>query len=110
MSTDQLEHILALGHAQGSLREDATGMDITVLVSEVARAFIDLGIRDADVWRRYARLALAAVRALAQRIHQSKGRFGCRECFITRFIEVGGVYPTGCGINGGSQRCARPPQ
>ncbi|MEU1981692.1 TetR/AcrR family transcriptional regulator [Nocardia sp. NPDC019395] len=59
----QLEQILALGRAQGSLRADATGMDIQVLVSGVARALIDLDIRDPDIWRRYARLALAAIRA-----------------------------------------------
>jgi hypothetical protein len=58
-----LEQILALGRAQGSLRADATGMDIQVLVSGAARALIDLDIRDPDIWRRYARLALAALRA-----------------------------------------------
>jgi AcrR family transcriptional regulator len=58
-----MEQILALGRAQGSLRADATGMDIQVLVSGAARALIDLDIRDPDIWRRYARLALAALRA-----------------------------------------------
>ncbi|MEU4314595.1 TetR/AcrR family transcriptional regulator [Nocardia sp. NPDC024068] len=59
----QLEQILALGRAQGSLRADASGMDVQVLVSGAARVLIDLGIRDPDIWRRYARLALAALRA-----------------------------------------------
>lgn len=59
----QLEQILAYGRAQGSVRADATGMDVQVLVSGVARALIDLGIRDPGIWRRYARLALAALRA-----------------------------------------------
>lgn len=59
----QLEQILALGRAQGSLRADATGLDIQVLVSGAARALIELDIRDPAVWRRYARLALAALRA-----------------------------------------------
>ncbi|MFI5717718.1 TetR/AcrR family transcriptional regulator [Nocardia sp. NPDC051750] len=58
----QLDQMLALGRAQGSLRADATGLDIQVLVSGVARALIDLDIRDPEVWRRYARLALAALR------------------------------------------------
>ncbi|MET8796452.1 TetR/AcrR family transcriptional regulator [Nocardia sp. NPDC004568] len=59
----RLEQILALGRAQGSLRADAAGMDVQVLVSGAARALIDLGIRDPEIWRRYARLALAALRA-----------------------------------------------
>ncbi|MGI5218765.1 TetR/AcrR family transcriptional regulator [Nocardia sp. CA-290969] len=57
-----LEQILALGRAQGTLRDDATGVDVQILVSGVARALLDLGIRDPEVWRRYARLALAALR------------------------------------------------
>ncbi|WP_327151148.1 TetR/AcrR family transcriptional regulator [Nocardia sp. NBC_01329] len=58
----QLERILALGRAQGSLRADATGMDIQVLVSGAARTLIELDIRDPAVWRRYARLTSAALR------------------------------------------------
>ncbi|WP_280459279.1 TetR/AcrR family transcriptional regulator [Nocardia carnea] len=59
---DRLEEILMFGRRQGSLRADATGMDVQILVSGVARALIDLDIRDPAVWRRYARLALAALR------------------------------------------------
>ncbi|MGW5381352.1 TetR/AcrR family transcriptional regulator [Nocardia sp. NPDC003963] len=59
----QLERILALGRAQGSLRPDAGGMDVQVLVSGAARALIELDIRDPAVWRRYARLISAALRA-----------------------------------------------
>ncbi|NKY32291.1 TetR/AcrR family transcriptional regulator [Nocardia speluncae] len=59
---DRLEELLTLGRGQGSLRADATGMDVQILVSGVARALIDLDIRDPEVWRRYARLALAALR------------------------------------------------
>ncbi|GGL03032.1 hypothetical protein [Nocardia jinanensis] len=55
--------VLALGRAQGSLRADATGMDIQVLVSGAARALIELDIRDPAVWRRYAQLISAALRA-----------------------------------------------
>lgn len=58
-----LEEMLALGRAQGTLRADAAGMDIQILVSGAARALIDLGVRDPEIWRRYARLALAALRA-----------------------------------------------
>ncbi|MGN2638111.1 TetR/AcrR family transcriptional regulator [Nocardia takedensis] len=58
----RLDHILALGRAQGSLREDATVTDIYVLVSGVGRALIELGVQDPETWRRYARLALAALR------------------------------------------------
>ncbi|NUP28335.1 MAG: TetR/AcrR family transcriptional regulator [Nocardia sp.] len=59
----QLERILALGRAQGSLRADTSGMDVQVLVSGAARALIELDIRDPAVWRRYARLISAALRA-----------------------------------------------
>lgn len=59
---DRLEELLTLGRGQGSLRADATGMDVQILVSGVARALIELDIRDPEVWRRYARLALAALR------------------------------------------------
>ncbi|MEV0354989.1 helix-turn-helix domain-containing protein [Nocardia sp. NPDC050697] len=58
----QLEQVVALARAQGRLRPDATAMDVQVLVSGVARALIGLEIRDPAVWRRYARLALAALR------------------------------------------------
>lgn len=57
-----LDRMLALAREQGSLRADATALDVQVLVAGVARALIDLGIRDPDVWRRYARLALGALR------------------------------------------------
>ena len=54
--------ILAAGIAQGAFRTDATERDLTVLVSGVARALIELGERDPEVWRRYARLTVAALR------------------------------------------------
>jgi AcrR family transcriptional regulator len=54
--------ILELGIAQGAFRADATERDLTVLVAGAARALIDLDERDPDVWRRYARLAVAALR------------------------------------------------
>lgn len=58
----QLEQMVALAREQGRLRQDATAMDVQVLVAGVARALIGLEIRDPAVWRRYARLALAALR------------------------------------------------
>jgi AcrR family transcriptional regulator len=57
------ERLLDLAKRQGSLREDATMLDIQVLVSGFARALIDLGVDDPAVWRRYAGLTLAALRA-----------------------------------------------
>ncbi|UGT61890.1 TetR/AcrR family transcriptional regulator [Nocardia asteroides] len=59
---NQLEQLLALAHEQGRLRPDATAMDVQVLVAGVARALIELEIGDPAVWRRYARLALSALR------------------------------------------------
>ena len=57
------ERLLDLAKRQGSLREDATMLDVQVLVSGFARALIDLGVDDPAVWRRYAGLTLAALRA-----------------------------------------------
>ncbi len=57
-----VERILALGVEQGVFRSDVTERDLTVLVAGVARALIDLDERDPEVWRRYARLAVAALR------------------------------------------------
>jgi AcrR family transcriptional regulator len=62
VAPEPVERILALGIEQGSLRADATSMDITVLVAGTARALLDLEIRDPEVWRRYARLVIAALR------------------------------------------------
>ena len=57
-----VERILALGVEQGVFRSDVTERDLTVLVAGVARALIDLDERDPELWRRYARLAVAALR------------------------------------------------
>ena len=54
--------ILELGVEQGRFRADVTERDVTVLVAGVARALIELDERDPDVWRRYARLCVAALR------------------------------------------------
>lgn len=57
-----IDEILACGKEQGTLRQDATPQDIQVLFGGAARALLELGIDDAAEWRRYARLALAALR------------------------------------------------
>jgi AcrR family transcriptional regulator len=54
--------LLALGREQGTLRSDVTMFDVRVLVSGFARALIELEESDPAVWRRYARLTLAALR------------------------------------------------
>ena len=55
--------MIALGREQGSLRADATMFDVRVLVSGFARSLIELEVDDPAVWRRYAALALAALRS-----------------------------------------------
>ena len=61
-STRRIERILKLRVEQGTLRPDATGMDIRVLVAGTAGALLELKVTDPEVWNRYARLALAALR------------------------------------------------
>lgn len=56
------ERLLDLAKAQGSVREDVTMFDVSVLVAGSARVLIDLDQRDPAVWRRYGRFALAALR------------------------------------------------
>ncbi|MFQ6231031.1 hypothetical protein [Nocardia sp. NPDC002869] len=46
------------------------------LVSGAARALIALDIRDPDIWRRYARLALAALRAEPPAVESFPGEPG----------------------------------
>ncbi|PJI86659.1 TetR/AcrR family transcriptional regulator [Luteimicrobium subarcticum] len=59
---DALEEILAHGRAQGTLRQDASVLDVKVLVAGFARSLVDLGVTDLDVWRRYTTLVVAALR------------------------------------------------
>ncbi len=56
------ERILAFGIEQGVFRSDATERDIVVLMAGAARALVELDERDSEVWRRYARLCVAALR------------------------------------------------
>lgn len=57
------ERMLALAREQGTLRADATMMDVTVLVGGFARVLVELEVTDPAVWRRYSTLALSALRA-----------------------------------------------
>jgi AcrR family transcriptional regulator len=61
-SEDRTSRILQLGVEQGVLRPDVSGTDVQVLMSGAARALLDLDVRDPEVWRRYARLCVAALR------------------------------------------------
>ncbi|QIG45276.1 TetR/AcrR family transcriptional regulator [Nocardioides anomalus] len=56
------ERLLDLAKEQGTLREDATMTDITVLVAGFAHSLTELEVTDPAVWRRYAMLTLAALR------------------------------------------------
>jgi AcrR family transcriptional regulator len=62
LASGDLDRILALGREQGSLRHDVTLIDLQILVGGFARALIELEIREAEVWQRYATLTLAALR------------------------------------------------
>jgi len=62
VSGGHVQRILDLAIAQGTLRADAQGLDITVFVAGAAHSLLELKIADPEIWRRYARLALAALR------------------------------------------------
>lgn len=59
---DHVERLLATARDQGTVRPDATVQDIKVLISGCSRALTDLGVHDPAQWRRYATLALNALR------------------------------------------------
>lgn len=65
--TDETENavqlILSRGKEQGTLRADVTEVDLQVLVGGFARVLLELEVRDPEVWQRYTRLTLAALRA-----------------------------------------------
>lgn len=61
-SAVRLERILVLGAEQGTIRGDITPFDVRVLMTGVARALLEQDVRDPGEWRRYARLATAALR------------------------------------------------
>lgn len=56
------QRVLDLARAQGSLREDATIVDVMILVSGFARELAEREVTDPAVWRRYSSLVLAALR------------------------------------------------
>lgn len=58
----QFAQIIAAAQRQGRLRSDVTPQDLQVLVGGYARVLLDLGIHDPAQWRRYATLALNALR------------------------------------------------
>lgn len=60
--TEQFAQIIANAQAQGKLRTDATTLDIQVLVGGCSRVLLDLDVQDPGRWRRYAMLALDALR------------------------------------------------
>jgi AcrR family transcriptional regulator len=55
-------NLIELGISQGSLRADATATDVKILLSGFAHTLVDHDIRDAEIWRRYAMLTMAALR------------------------------------------------
>jgi AcrR family transcriptional regulator len=61
-AADLLAQIVASAKRDGHLRSDVTVQDIHVLVGGYARALLALDIRDPAQWRRYADLALNALR------------------------------------------------
>jgi AcrR family transcriptional regulator len=61
-ANNQFADVLTHGITQGVFRSDVTAVDVQVLVGGFARSLVDLEVRDPDVWRRYARLVLAALR------------------------------------------------
>lgn len=56
------DRVLALGAHQGTIRRDVTSFDVHVLMTGVARALLERDVRDPGEWRRYARLAISALR------------------------------------------------
>lgn len=60
--TELLTGLLAAAKTSGSVRQDATSMDIQVLLCGAAVQLIALGERDPAVWRRYGTLVLNSLR------------------------------------------------
>ena len=61
--SQQFARLIAAAQRQGRLRADVTTQDVRVLVGGYARVLLDLGVTDPAQWRRYAVLALNALRA-----------------------------------------------
>jgi AcrR family transcriptional regulator len=58
----QLTQLIETARRQGRLRPDTTPQDFQVLVGGYSRVLLELDIRDPAQWRRYATLALNALR------------------------------------------------
>lgn len=59
---EKMRLLLGRAAAAGQVRDDVTEMDFKVLVGGTAHALIDQKITDPDLWQRYARLSLNALR------------------------------------------------
>jgi hypothetical protein len=66
-----LETILA--RADGSIRADATGPEITTLFGGVCRVLASRGEADSAVWRRHAELVADAFRPCAHQVSSTSG-------------------------------------
>jgi AcrR family transcriptional regulator len=58
-----MDRLVGRAQAQGAMRADATPQEVRVLFAGVARVLSDERERDVAVWRRYADLIAAALRA-----------------------------------------------
>jgi AcrR family transcriptional regulator len=58
-----MDRLVSRAQAQGAMRADATPQEVRVLFAGVARVLTDERERDVAVWRRYADLIAAALRA-----------------------------------------------
>lgn len=59
----QIDGLMNKARDQGKLRKDATGADIRVLFGGMCRVLSEDGVKDPEVWRRYAGLVVDALRA-----------------------------------------------
>ncbi|MFE9789812.1 hypothetical protein ACFYO7_31005 [Nocardia salmonicida] len=57
-----LERVFVLGREQDCFREDASALDVHILLAGVAAGLLGREISDPVVWHRYVHLILAALR------------------------------------------------
>ncbi|WP_300682014.1 TetR/AcrR family transcriptional regulator [Nocardioides sp.] len=57
-----IDSLLQRARDHGQIRTDITGFDIQVMMGGCARSLMKLNIADPEVWQRYARLTLDALR------------------------------------------------
>jgi hypothetical protein len=58
-----MARVVARARDAGDLRPDATADDVRVLFGGVCRMLGERAERDPEVWRRYARMVVAALRS-----------------------------------------------